>query len=322
MKIKAEDQGKPSKFSFMNLTVVVTDVIDTKPFFSPSLMELTIYENATVRDTVLSVSAKDNDLDDFLSYKITSNSNQHVFTINSTSGDIYLMAPLDRENISFYIITVQAIDSAGFISDPNGLTISIHVGDINDNPPKFTTSDCSSEISEETPNGLIISTISASDEDIGDNAIITYSLSKNIREILKIDPEKGLIMKNGDLTQYAGLSLNYAIYAADNGDIKLTSMLNCTLHVIDVNNNSPKFNQSSYVVYVSENVSTGYIVANFTATEQDGGVNALINYYLVGSQGLFEVNKTTVSFLFLCKPVCNLMPRTHFLYFFPEPCYA
>ena len=61
-------------------------------------------------------------------------------------------------------------------------TVTVEVEDINDQRPKFTKKLYKTTMSEYYPPGASITSISATDKDIGSNARLTYMLKKEDRE--------------------------------------------------------------------------------------------------------------------------------------------
>lgn len=61
-------------------------------------------------------------------------------------------------------------------------TVTIHVEDINDHPPRFTQKVYHTTMSENYPVGASITSVSASDPDVGANAKMTYTLKEQDRE--------------------------------------------------------------------------------------------------------------------------------------------
>lgn len=72
--------------------------------------------------------------------------------------------------------------------------------------------------------------------------------------------------------------------------------MDLTVHIIDENDNAPRFSQTLYLENVLESSSHGHEVAVVTATDPD--IDAVITYNLVDSFGKFEIN-SLVSLLHL-----------------------
>ena len=64
--------------------------------------------------------------------------------------------------------------------------MTIEVTDVNDHAPKFTHSTYQRRISEATPEGASVLTVSATDADVGENAKLTYSLKEEDREFFSM----------------------------------------------------------------------------------------------------------------------------------------
>ena len=64
-----------------------------------------------------------------------------------------------------------------FLSFPaSNQTIWINVGDTNDNAPSFVSSHYNIEVDENLPIGTSIFSLTATDDDVGENAELTYSV--------------------------------------------------------------------------------------------------------------------------------------------------
>ena len=65
-------------------------------------------------------------------------------------------------------------------------TVTIRVTDVNDHPPQFTQSVYRATMSENYDRGASITSVSATDKDIGINAKLTYILKEQDREYFSI----------------------------------------------------------------------------------------------------------------------------------------
>lgn len=65
--------------------------------------------------------------------------------------------------------------------------------------------------------------------------------------------------------------------------------------VLDINDNPPEFELTSYSVSVQEDVPTGTAVVTVLATSKDVGINAVISYSIVAGNelGKFTVEQDT-----------------------------
>lgn len=113
---------------------------------------------------------------------------------------ISIKSSLDREDISFYTLLVQASDQG---TPPQTETVSVNVTieDINDNPPVFSDSNFTVTVAENLPVGTRFLNITALDSDIGDNALLAWSIvSGNVGDVMAIDSSSGRLYNVGELS--------------------------------------------------------------------------------------------------------------------------
>ena len=104
---------------------------------------------------------------------------------------------LDREDIPFYTLLIQASDKG---TPPQTETVSVNVTilDVNDNSPVFSESLFTVIVSESLPVGSRFLNVTASDADIGDNALLTWSImSGNTGDVMAIEPSTGRLYNVG-----------------------------------------------------------------------------------------------------------------------------
>ena len=261
------------------------------PFFTPTSIDIQVYENASVNSVLYTVSATDKDLKDSLTYDIISSDSVNTFSLDTSTGVLTLLQALDRENISSYQLKFEAKDSARLLS-PDPLTLKIMVKDVNDNAPKFLRPFYYTDVVENTPDGTIILTVLATDADVGINKEITYSFLQDVSNYFHIDSTRGLISKEGRF-QGTARFLNFTVVATDHGIPPKSSQVSCSVRWVEVNDGSPRFNQSQFSVSVREDVPVGTQVLILTAF--DPSQNEKITYFLTGGQGKFVVDSVTVS---------------------------
>uniref|UniRef100_A0A0N4ZEJ4 Cadherin n=1 Tax=Parastrongyloides trichosuri TaxID=131310 RepID=A0A0N4ZEJ4_PARTI len=237
IKVKAQDQGLPPKYSTIEIKMIVSDVNDNAPIFEFPLYTISVSEDKEVMSEVLTVKAKDIDTgrNGKIIYSITKDytRSDEFFTINQNTGTILLRKPLDRESTSEYSLTITATDK-GTPSLSSTTTVQIKVDDINDNSPN-----CASIISpfyltemddetfgtdEKNKKEIPIGKINAFDKDEGDNGIIYYRLQQS--------NENFEIRRNGEIylrkksSEICDSNSNHiiSIIAEDNGLPSLSSV--------------------------------------------------------------------------------------------------
>lgn len=111
LKIRAQDRGLPvPNFAFQDVEICVSDFNDHAPMFvRPEQNNTTfrVFENATVGSVITSVLAVDQDagLNSQVRYSIRPVGHWKWFEIDSVSGEIKLILPLDREKQKLLQVT-------------------------------------------------------------------------------------------------------------------------------------------------------------------------------------------------------------------------
>ena len=289
--VVAVDQGKPPLESSMTINVIISDSIDSVPYFDSAIVNIEVNESLPINSIIYTVKARDNDLNDVIRYKLTSSLVQEL-ELNTETGEIKLIKPLNRENVTNFEIKFQAVDSNGLSSPVYGLTLRIKVTDVNDNSPVFSQRFYLNDVVENTPDGTIVMQVLAIDPDEGENGRITYSIKEDLSNLLRIDPKEGLITKYGLWQITPGGFLNFTVIATDGGRPARRGSVNCSIRWVAVNALNPQFNKSLYSVAVSERAIRGTEVIQMTAYKR-GKVDPVI-FSISGGQGHFSIERNTV----------------------------
>ncbi|KAL3878262.1 hypothetical protein ACJMK2_030627 [Sinanodonta woodiana] len=215
-------------YTFINVTVNVTDCNDNAPAFSLSVVELTILENTPIHESIpLDVIATDHDAgtNSVLKYRIIPESETFGLVVNDEEGGTHYLSLvtkklLDRETQGFYQIYVIAFDG-GMPSKTGTLTINITVTDVNDNRPRFSQDPYNITIDEKTTLNSVILRVSATDRDDGRNGKITYSLTRTdpsaLASFIALNTSTGEITLLKSLIYNPNLVYKLFIHAQDNG---------------------------------------------------------------------------------------------------------
>ena len=150
--------------------ITVLDVNDSPPKFVPGHRRFTVREDHVIGEKIASVLAQDADNNPIVRYYIEKGNQLGLFKIDENSGEIKLVAPLDRELVSRHAITVIAYDGV-FVAK---VDMEIIVTDINDNDPVCKNAFYNIAIAENTNGSPVVSQIIANDYDSDDE--LTYSL--------------------------------------------------------------------------------------------------------------------------------------------------
>ena len=220
--IRATDQAAtptdPFAVDTASVTITVLDVNDNTPVFNQSAYRSTVSENQVLVTPIISFTATDGDsgTNAVLSYSITSGNDQGAFSLDSISGVLLIAGALDRETTASYNLTVQVADG-GNPSLSSRVNATITIDDENDNSPVFSQDSYTvilpyNELEEWS------TVVTATDQDIGSNAAITYSVTDgDTAGIFTIDAESGNITITGMLNTNESSSFNLTVQATDGG---------------------------------------------------------------------------------------------------------
>ncbi|GBM44837.1 Cadherin-related tumor suppressor [Araneus ventricosus] len=294
--IQAEDSGVDIRHDTASVGIAITDINDNPPIFHDSPYYVHVMENMlSLPVSLMLIMAHDSDQipNNQLQYLIK-DGNRSIFSINPTTGELSVQKTLDREQQSEYILTISCIDSGSPRQTGTG-TVKVIVDDINDNQPQFAFKEYSTYIMENLPPFSPVITISASDEDIGRNAQIQYSLLGNDENKFKVNPDTGTISTNAVLDREEHEIYNVLLVAQDLGLItQHKAVTNVTIIVEDENDNRPVFAESSYNVYTPDTAVGGHFVFGAVAVDLDAGLNSRLVYHLSGTDAdKFQINQET-----------------------------
>ncbi|KAM4732205.1 protocadherin-10-like [Anableps anableps] len=213
--------------------------------------------------------------------------------VNKETGELFIVERIDRESLC-HAKTSCYLKMEAIIENPKRIFyIELEIMDINDNAPHFRRDTIDLDISEATQAGERFSVSNAVDPDVGSNAVKAYHLSES--DFFTIEIQTGrdgskfpdlILKKKLDREQQA---VHYLILTAVDGGLPSRSgTASIIVHVLDTNDNAPKFKPESYEVSVLENSPIGSRVILLNASDLDDGLNSELIY----SYSLYTSEKT------------------------------
>ncbi|XP_038652242.1 protocadherin beta-8-like isoform X7 [Scyliorhinus canicula] len=292
----AKDGGIPVRSGTAQVSVIVKDANDNAPVFPQSVYRVTLLETAPTGTRVIILNATD--LDDGPNGEITYSLSSHnsagareMFKVDSKTGEVRLKGKLDYEENKVFQISIQAMDK-GSDSMSGHCDVLVDIIDVNDNAPEVTLTSLSSTVSEDAPVGTVVALFSADDRDSGQNAqlqcqiarTLPFKLDSSFKEYYRLFVQRRLDREND--AQH-----DVTITCTDAGNPPLTSRKTIRVEVLDINDNVPRFTQSSYAANVMENNVIGDSIFSIRAYDPDVGQNAQLKYSILEA----EIHNTSVS---------------------------
>ncbi|CAD5111751.1 DgyrCDS1030 [Dimorphilus gyrociliatus] len=296
--VRAVDFGIIDEVKYLdhNLSVNIGD-INERPTFSPTTYVVSLAENFTIGNTVIVVSASDDDLnaEGTIDYSIFSGNAENKFSIsknNDGNGQLVLSAELDFEVTKEYTLTIYAADN-GIPSLTSSAIVNIRVTGINEASPIFSQNFTES-ISELAAIGQVIQTEIATDSDHGIDGQIIYSLLGSDSSIVTIDAITATIKLVTSLDREVKDSYTMVIQAMDLGVPSKTGSATLVLTVTDRNDKKPVCSPASIVTSFPEDKTGSLVTLNCTDLDSAISNFNVISYSLSGSDAShFQVDSST-----------------------------
>ncbi|XP_024919220.1 protocadherin alpha-3-like isoform X6 [Cynoglossus semilaevis] len=286
--LTAMDGGKPQRSGSLELIVNVIDVNDNIPTFSKSLYKVRVRENAPPGSLLIKLNATDLDegLNSVILYSFLKKGNvdpSNLFDLNSETGEITVKGTLDHEETPAYEVRVQAMDQGNPPRSAHAKLL-IEIIDVNDNAPEILVTSLVTPVKEDAELGTVVAFITVSDKDKGSNGAVRCRVEGSVPFTLKSNYKHDyLLVVDGPLDREKIHLYNITITATDEGSPSLSSHRIITVHVSDVNDNAPRFNEPVINIYVKENSPTGSVVHTVSAFDPDLDENAKLTYSMLNS---------------------------------------
>lgn len=272
------------------VNVAILDLNDNKPTFSREKDDVKLAENAAVGQEVYLARARDIDagINSRITYSLNYNPDEQ-FRISEATGVIYLNRPVRAEPGTVLYVEVTATDGGEpQLSSKHSIMVTIE--DVNDHTPIFDHTSYETSLFESTPVNTRFFALAASDADLGANGRVSYSISEgNVEGKFGVFPDGFLYVRNA-LDRETKDYYSLIVTVTDLGVPPRSSVVPVVIHVIDENDNSPEFTNSSFSFSIRENEPPDSFVGKLTASDRDIGRNAELIFLLPNSQNDFAVD--------------------------------
>ncbi|XP_069390115.1 protocadherin Fat 3a isoform X7 [Paralichthys olivaceus] len=280
------------------LEITVIDTNDNNPICDQVVYTASIPEDLPVNSVLLRVGATDADVgvSAWIQYSLHGPGFQD-FSMDPDTGEVKSSVTLDREMTASYHLVAQATDGGGKWCRSE---VQLVVTDVNDNPPIFTLSHYTASIYEDTATKALLTRIQAIDPDEGPGRMVAYSLADSAGGSFSIDKSSGIVVLERVLDREVQSAYQITVLASDQGSpLPLSSLVNVTITVLDINDNPPVFERRDQMATVPEDVGVGTEVLRVHAASKDIGTNAEITYSIRSGNehGKFHIHPLTGAIL-------------------------
>ncbi|XP_059833207.1 desmoglein-2-like [Hypanus sabinus] len=221
-----------------------------------------VRENEPPMNNPIAILRSDYDTNYRITYKITGPGADEppmpgLFKIDPHNGHLYITRKVDREVTPNFTIIGLAYDQYGTKRE-TPIDLFINVLDINDNAPEFNQTVFEGSVEELSSPGTTALMIRATDKDIGENAIVSYRVTNNIKKMFAISSEGEIRVTDPHLDRETQDLYSLRIEARDlGGNINgLSTTATVRIKILDVNDNIPTMEKTKYEVTVEENLKS------------------------------------------------------------------
>uniref|UniRef100_A0A8C7JJ95 Protocadherin-related 15b n=1 Tax=Oncorhynchus kisutch TaxID=8019 RepID=A0A8C7JJ95_ONCKI len=222
------------------------------------------------------------------------------FSLNRTTAELQLLKPLIRDLYNRFDLVIKAEQDNGHPL-PAFANLHIEVLDENNQSPFFLEATYQGFITESAPVGTTVFTDASLTTPLGIN-VLDNDIEETKDPMLQISLDNYntiFTVTPSGITRYLTLlkpvdreeqhSYTFTMVASDGVQESTPVAINIT--VIDANDNTPTFPNTSYSVNVYTDMQPGETILQLTALDADWGPNGLVTYkILAGDQGHFIIN--------------------------------
>ncbi|XP_045899249.1 protocadherin alpha-3-like, partial [Micropterus dolomieu] len=297
-KIDREEVCAQSSTCLMNLKTVlenplevhyveveVLDINDHSPSFPDKEKRLEISESVLPGARFQLKPSRDPDSGHFSVQQYKLSHNEYFRLEVKDKGEdgkipiLVVQKSLDRESASSHSLVLTALDG-GKPPKSGEINILVNVLDVNDNAPDFFKDVYSVMLNENVPVGTAVVQVNATDLDEGPNGEVVYSFSnsmnQNVLNLFDIYPATGEIIVKGPIDYEQKDKYEIEIEASDKGLAPLTSEKSVIIRIVDVNDNAPEIEVTSFSSSIPEDSRPGTTVALISVNDLDSGLNGKV----------------------------------------------
>ncbi|XP_075902748.1 protocadherin alpha-3-like [Nelusetta ayraudi] len=310
LNLQASDKGQPPGKAESRVVIKVKDVNDNQPDIDVTSLSNLIPEDSKPGTVISLISVRDRDsgLNGKVICKILGDVPFDLTpSIEENMYSLVTKGRLDRELVSHYDITITATD-CGQPPLSTVKKLSVQVSDVNDNRPIFSQNPYNLYLVENNVAGASILSVSASDNDLNENAAILYHIARgdglqgDMTSFLNVNSETGQISALKSFDYETLKTFQFQVVATDSGTPSLSSNVTVNVFILDQNDNTPVIlfplssnGSAEGVVEIPRNMEARKLVTKVRAYDADIGYNGWLLFSLqeVSDHSLFGLDRYT-----------------------------
>ncbi|XP_068571366.1 protocadherin alpha-3-like [Cebidichthys violaceus] len=265
--------------------VEVLDINDHSPIFPQKEKSLDIFESVLPGARFQLKPSRDPDSGQFSVQQYKLSQNDHFRLEVKDKGEdgkipiLIVQKPLDRETAGSHSLVLTALDG-GKPPKSGEMNILVNVLDVNDNAPVFSKDVYSVMLNENAAIGTTVIQVNATDLDDGPNGEVVYSFSnsmnQNILNLFEINPLTGEMTVKGLIDYEEKDRYEIEIEASDKGLAPLKTDNSVIIKIVDMNDNAPEIEVTSFSSSIPEDSRPGTTVALISVNDLDSGLNGKV----------------------------------------------
>ncbi|KAJ3608412.1 hypothetical protein NHX12_025459, partial [Muraenolepis orangiensis] len=226
------------------------------------------------------------------------------FSLNSTTAELVLLNPIDRELHSRFDLVIKAEQDNGHPL-PAFANLQIEVLDENNQAPYFLEVSYNGYVSEAAPVGSTVAldpglsaplALVALDNDVEEtrDPQLQYGVSEDFSSVFSVSSSgiRRYLTLLQALDRETRSTYTFQVTASDG--VQESLPVTVTITVLDANDNTPTFSNISYHVNLYTDMLPRDTVLQLSAVDEDAGSNGEVIYrILAGDLGHFLINRTT-----------------------------
>ena len=281
--VTCQDLGVPTLSSLATILVRVTQDDSSPPVISNGdALFFFVDENSTLNTPIVRIDATDLDTD-FLEFRLVNESHPRVFIVDRSTGLLILAAPLDREIVSVYTMTVVVTEQRT-IAGPersDSALVTILVRDVNDNAPTCDQTSLLVTIPDTLEEGDTVLALNCTDLDVGPNGNLTYVLEQDFGGALAVS-DAGIIFLNDSLAAIEPNILVFEVTVSDHGLLtRRHASYHVTVRISSTNRHIPSFLNLPMSISIPESLPIQDTVFTVRAEDPDRGSFGQLTYRIV-----------------------------------------